>query len=917
MRHWSQLATRNWRVRQIRSIGAVAAIMLGTATIVWVSCCYESVRRTVMAWAGGYVGRSHITVQSPLGKYDQIPARLLEAVAAVNGVEAVNGLLVQRLHALTVRRDELAERNSQTLKWKPDIPEVDLHGIDLATEGTVRDHAASLLAGRMLAPGDSMVCLLDASYAEEMGVGLGDRLFVWGGSRDEPYELEIVGLIARRRVARFQKALALTKLEDLQRINSKFGLITSIDIVLNEAARKDIGRATVRVRAAVRRIVPNATIRNVEGRMQQIQFAQRQQEMVITLMSCVVLLTALITILSTLSMGMIERIHELGLMRCVGVTGGQLAWLMLLEVMPLGLVGVGAGIPFGLGMTALTVQLVPEYVGQFALNPRGILMAGLAGLLTTLVAALVPITAAVSVSPMEAARPRARRPHPLLLLGVLLLAALTLSVQHFGLMGRIQRSMEFFQWASAAIVLLYIGYSLVAPLVIRVVSWPVVAAVAAALRLRVRLLSEQVGHAVWRSSGIASGLMVGLSLIVEIMVVNESIVRGWQFPQQFPEAYVWSFEQMRPDAAEVIQEIEGVGACTAANAINVIIQERPPMLMDKVLQSVTWFMGCDPDTFFDLVRVEMVEGTLEEARELLKQGGHVVVADDFARSRNKHKGDEIKVYLGSRVRVFKVAAVMQSPALDIAAGYFQAQGEFSVVASGSVLGSNADLRDKFGFDGVKMLLLNFELPPEPPPPDWPPARSSTGADGLADYVYDASLPLERRWQAAREAAVLREIRERLNAPQAFAGTARELKDEIDRELTRITRLLAAIPGVALVVAALGVANLMAANVTARSRELAILRAVGATRGQVLRLVIGEALVLGMLGTALGLVLGLHLSTNVITLVDRMWGFRVELQLPWALLGVAVSLTVGLCLLAGVLPARHAARTNIVEALHVA
>lgn len=917
MQHWLQLATRNWRVKQVRTAGAVLAIALGAAVIVWVSCCYESIRRSVLSWALAYVGTSHITVQSPLGKYDQIPARLLDAVAQVEGVGHVNGVLVQRLQTTPVRREELARRNAATLDWSEDEPEADLHGIDVQSELPVRPHQRGLTAGRMLTPQDEFACVLDSSFAQEQGLALGDRLFVWGGAPGAPFELEIVGLFQRKRIARFQRGLALVPLRTLQQINSKVGLLTSIDIVVGDPSEANVQQVATRVRAVVQRLAPTAVVRTVEGRMRQIEFAQRQQEFVLMLLSCVVMLTALVTILSTLSMGMIERIGQLGLLRCIGLTGGQLGWLMLCEVLPLGLLGVAAGVPLGLGLTALTVWLVPDYVGDYAVSLRGIGLAILAGLLTTLLAAILPIAAAVTVSPMEAARPRARRTGRGLVMAVLLAAVGLLAYQHFGLMAGMERSVQFFRWAAVAVVVLYIGYSLLAAPAVRLLSAPAVYTAAAMLKVRGRLLQDQVGHAVWRSAGVCCGLMVGLSLIVEILVVNESVTSGWQFPRQFPEAYVWSFDQMRPDAGELARQVPGVARVTVANAVNAIVQERRPLFMEQVLISVTWFVGCDPDTFFDMVRVEMVEGRLADAIRLLQEGGHVVVADDFARSRNKHLGDEVKVHVGNRMYGFRVAGVMRSPALDIAAGYFQAHSEFNVVASGSVLGTREDMKRLFGFDGAKLLLLDFDLPPEPVPPDWPPPRGAGAAADLPERVYDERVPLAARWRYARELEVLREVRRRLGAPQAYVGTARELKDEIDAELTRITRLLAAVPGVALVVAALGVANLMTANVTARARQFAILRAVGATRASVLRMVIGEALVLGAIGSTLGLLLGLHLAENVVTLLDRMWGFRVALTLPWGVVALAIALTVGLCIVAGVLPARHAARTNIVEALRVA
>ncbi len=47
MRHWWQVGTRNWRAKPVRTLLATASIALGVALVTWVTCCYESVRRSV------------------------------------------------------------------------------------------------------------------------------------------------------------------------------------------------------------------------------------------------------------------------------------------------------------------------------------------------------------------------------------------------------------------------------------------------------------------------------------------------------------------------------------------------------------------------------------------------------------------------------------------------------------------------------------------------------------------------------------------------------------------------------------------------------------------------------------------------------------------------------------------------------
>ena len=915
MRLWSRLAIRIWWAKRTRTSAALLAVALGAAAVVWVNCCYESVRRATLAWAIEYIGDSHITINSPMGKYDQIPQRIAGRLAGIENVKVVTPVLVQRLRGVALPASRLDAPRPPAPGWDPDRPEIDLRGVRIATEFQVRKY--TIVAGRQLQDGDDQVCVLEAGYARSEGIGVGDYILVWT-PMDEPHEVRIVGLMQRRRIAEFQKPSALMRLAALQEITGKFALITGIDVVLKDASRAALNRASSRIRVQVRRIDRGATVRSAEARVRQIEAAQAQQQYLLVLLSCIAMLTALFIILSTLSMGMIERVGQLGLLRCIGMTRTQVALMVLVEIMPLGVLGVLLGIPLGLALTGLTVWAVPQYVGAFAVSESGIVLACVAGLLTTLLAAFAPTLAALRASPMDAAHPRATRSAPWMLFGVGLLAVVLLAVQHFAFLAQARRSLEFFQYAIGAVVLLYAAYAFFAPILVRLVGAPAVALAAWLLRIRMRLLQDQVGYAVWRSAGVCCGLMVGLSLIITVSVINSSVARSWQFPKQFPEAYLWSFDQMKPGAGRILRDLPGIGDFTAANSVNVIVEEMPAFGAN-VMRSVTWFMGCDPDSFFDLIKLEFLEGNEAEARRLLKQGGHVIIADDFARSRNKKLGDDVKVFFGTTIiqtKTFKVAGIVRSPALDIAASYFQMNTQYNVAAAGSVIGTNGDLKKYFQIDGTRLVLLNFALPPQAPPSDWPPPRDGPRGSRLAEVYYDDALPRARRWQRWREAQVLDKLRRKLDAPQSFTGTVRELKDEIDARLSRMMGLLTAVPSIALLVAAIGVANLMTANVLARARQLAVLRAVGATRGLILRLVLGETLVLSLLGSALGLGLGLHLSSNIAALVQTMWGFHIALVFPWKLIFGAIALTVAMCILAGVLPARHAARTDVVQALHV-
>jgi len=117
------------------------------------------------------------------------------------------------------------------------------------------------------------------------------------------------------------------------------------------------------------------------------------------------------------------------------------------------------------------------------------------------------------------------------------------------------------------------------------------------------------------------------------------------------------------------------------------------------------------------------------------------------------------------------------------------------------------------------------------------------------------------------------------------------------------------------VAILGIVNTLVTAVLERQRELATLRAIGASREQVERLVQWEAVYLGLIGALLGVAAGLALAWVLITVINKQsFGWTIRMTVPVEVLGQAVLLAVGAAWMAGYLPARWAARQPIGEGL---
>jgi len=131
----------------------------------------------------------------------------------------------------------------------------------------------------------------------------------------------------------------------------------------------------------------------------------------------------------------------------------------------------------------------------------------------------------------------------------------------------------------------------------------------------------------------------------------------------------------------------------------------------------------------------------------------------------------------------------------------------------------------------------------------------------------------------------------------------------DKILTALTLTVAGIAGISLAVAGVLVMNVMLVSVTQRTSEIGLLKALGATKRQLLWLFLTEAAMLSLAGALLGVMLG-YATLGVLQALYPDF----PIQLPvWALLAaLLVSLFTGLVF--GVLPARKAANLDPVAAL---
>jgi putative ABC transport system permease protein len=144
-------------------------------------------------------------------------------------------------------------------------------------------------------------------------------------------------------------------------------------------------------------------------------------------------------------------------------------------------------------------------------------------------------------------------------------------------------------------------------------------------------------------------------------------------------------------------------------------------------------------------------------------------------------------------------------------------------------------------------------------------------------------------------------------------TVADYTSTLASRVNQVLALFAVLLGLAILIALLGIANTLSLSVIERTRETALLRALGLTRGQLRRMLLVEALLMALLGISLGVALGTGFGWAMAQGFIRSAGGGM-FSVPYTQIALYVALGAAAGVAAAVLPARRAARLSVVAAM---
>ncbi|WP_329394807.1 ABC transporter permease [Streptomyces melanogenes] len=571
--------------------------------------------------------------------------------------------------------------------------------------------------------------------------------------------------------------------------------------------------------------------------------------------AAVALFVATFLISNTFTMLVARRTRELALMRAVGASREQVRRILLTESLLVGAMASVAGLAVGTGVAALLQSLFKSAdtpAAPLVLTPTTVIVSILVGTLLPMVSAWIPIRRAMAIPPvaaLSAAEYTAPARPGSLRTG--LGSALVLTGTVTVVYGALTTGED-----ARSVIALGAALALTEAIcLIPLLSRPV----AALFRPLLTRLAPVHGDLAVRNTvrdprrtgATAAALAIAVTLASGLSVLGASATQ-----------YLERATTHALSADYVVKSLGGqrMTPTTTAPLKKLVGATYSPLNQStgyRLGGSESVLTGVDPATIGKLLRYDVVDGSLDSLAQ-----GQIAVADFKAERAGWHVGQTLPVE--------------------------RQNGRHGSVTIGAIY--QADEQS--------------DLTPSITAPDSLVARYDSAPSTHAVLVATDGGP-----SRAALAGVTHALGDN---PTLSVLDRTEIRAEGSHGIGNQLNVFYALLSMALVIAALGIANTLAMSVLERRKELGTLRALGLDRAGVTRMIRLEALLLGALGASIGTVMGVFLGWALgRTLQANVVGY--ELVLPWGRLALTVLIALTGALLASLWPARRAARVDIAAA----
>jgi putative ABC transport system permease protein len=734
---------------------------------------------------------------------------------------------------------------------------VSLVGIDPGSAQTIRDY--SLKQGRFLRSEDTTAALITLSLAEQVKLALGDTLSL--PTAAGAVKLKVVGLLPARTLPGNEEVLV--SLSEAQKLLDLPDRINTIEANLDTT---DPARRAVIQQALEQYLGNNYQLGALSSGGELLASFQNGQT-AFNLMGVMALFMGGFIIFNTFRTIVAERRHDIGMLRALGAGRGAILGMILIEGVLQGVAGTLAGLAMGYllgaGILALIspiyAQLLHIKTGTPIIDPSLVVTSVMLGVGVTLVAGLLPALSASRVTPLEALRPSFTES-----IGAALGTGSLVGAGLIGFAGIVLFSKQGGLVALGGVALL-VGLVLVAPALIRPI------AVVFGGLLTILFATEGTGtlaegnltRQTSRAAVTASAIMIGIAIIVALGGMISSLndftagimqkTLGSDYLLVPPSIATWAGNVgASRGLADKLREVRGVGVVNTMRYAASTVNGKAVSLL-----------GIDPVFYPRASGLDFLEGDPTTAYTALGAEHSLIVNGLLAANAGLKTGDIVRLSTPDGEQQYRVVAVA---------------GDYVNFKILTAYISQANMEAQFHKSEDVFIQINLA-----------PGAVATDVE-------------------PRLRAIVKDY------PQFHFIAGKVYRDDLMQQTQSAYAILYILLGVLAVPSLIALLNTLAIGVIERTREIGMLRAIGATQGQVRRMVVAESLLLAGIGTAFGLVAGIYLGDVMVVGLSAA-GLRIPYSFPAAGLLSAVATGMVFGVLAALLPARQAARLEIIRALH--
>ncbi len=589
---------------------------------------------------------------------------------------------------------------------------------------------------------------------------------------------------------------------------------------------------------------------------------------ILLVFAMVALFVGMFIISNTFSILIAQRTRELALLRALGATRWQVFGSVLVEAGVVGLVSALLGFLTGVALAAaafwgLRRGGIDLPSAGLSITPSTAFIAIAVGLVVTAAAAIMPAIRATRVPPIAALRNVAidtsgsSVTRAVVGLVMLVLGGLAV-IPAFGA----NPTSNSLPQVGAGLALMLGAVLVLGPVIARPLSVIVGAPLPLIKGVTGRLARENAMRSPRRTASTASALIIGVTLVGFITVfassaqtsITSSVSGGFRGDYIIqPVNFNGGAGGVAPKVADNLRKIDGVDQVAA------IRSTIGQVTLAQGRTATGFTAGIDPEAFQKVFKISMTEGRFSPLA-----ANEVVVGRELARTKDVKVGDKVTVTAkGDKTATFTVVGI----------------------------GDDLAILTLFGQQFVTSQAGFANLAPAP-------------TDFLIGLTLDKGTSVEKI-RPALKAELKPYPTMKLQDRDQFTGS---LVAQIKALLNVIYALLA----VSIVIALIGIANTLSLSINERTRELGLLRAMGMTRSQLRSTVRWEAVIVALMGTGLGVILGLGLSWILVkALVSQ--GIST-FSVPLTGLIIEVVFGAGLGILASLRPAAKAAKLNVLQAI---